>query len=88
MEARPCNATHLLLGLLCGEDVDVLSQLRALSLEGGLAPGALCLGRRCSWRAALGDILAALACEEAAQKARRHISSLRGTPFQANLLVL
>ena len=76
MEARPCNATHLLFGLLCSENIDVLSQLRTLSLKGGLAPGALCMGCRCSWRAALGHILAALACEEAAQKAPALISFL------------
>ena len=88
MEARPCSATDLLLGLLCSEDVDILSQLRSLSLKGGLAPGALCLGCRCSWRGALGDILAALACEEAAQKAQRHISSLRGMTHSREILFL
>ena len=78
MEARPYMGAYLLFGLLCSEDVDILSQLRALSLKGGLAPRALCLGCRCCCRAALGDILAALACEEAAQKAQQHISSLQG----------
>ena len=76
LEACPYKGVHLLFCLLCREDVGLLSQLRALRLKGRPAPGALCLRCRRGGRAALGRILAALACEEAAQEAPPLISHL------------